>query len=284
VFSANLYDCRHADITDIDDIQNALQLFYTHQHLDWESLRDQIQSNSVALCFQNDQLTGILSISGNDIHNQWIKLFSVSDETKKHLVWRKLAAYQLSKRGKHAFYTVAFWDWYRDLVFNTSSFSLFDEIVTLEITGIQPRMLLKDSGQISVIHKEDIKEIFEIDQAAFRSPWKLDSHILQSAVDQSAIAIMIKEDQKPCGYLIADFDDFSAHLSRIAVDPGSTAKGYGTQLLNHLFSELLRKRIFKVTVNTQVGNNPSLALYRKFGFELTGDKLPVLKFAVDNNH
>ncbi len=282
VLSTNQYKCRLADITDIDDIKNALPLFYTHQHLDWETLRDQILSQAVVLCLRNEQLTGILSIAGNDPDNKWIKLFSVSDETKKHLMWRKLVEYHIFKGLSSPFYTVAFWDWYRDLVFNIPSFVLFDEIVTLEISDLQPRMLSKGAGGLSVIHEEDIIDVFEIDQAAFAPPWKLDFHTIQSAVRQSAITIMIKENQKPRGYLIADYDDFSAHLSRIAVDPAAQGKGYGAQLINQLFSELVRKRIFRTTVNTQIGNTPSLALYQKFGFTPTGEKLPVLKFTSES--
>jgi ribosomal protein S18 acetylase RimI-like enzyme len=51
-------------------------------------------------------------------------------------------------------------------------------------------------------------------------------------------------------------------------------------IVTDLIQRLEKKGVARLTVNTQSDNHASLALYRKIGFTLTGEKFPVFSFLV----
>lgn len=165
-----------------------------------------------------------------------------------------------------------------------SHFTLYDNIVTLDLSNIPVHQSNYAQNQIRIVTDDDFEIMMKIDQAAFSSPWQLDGSNLNSAISESIITYLISEGDQPVGYLLADCDDFSAHLSRIAVHPESTGKGFGSQLLNNFLQELEERHVYHATVNTQEHNSASMALYKKFGFQLTGDRIPVFRYdALDLN-
>ena len=280
MFFADTYTCRIGTVSDKEEILSGLNMFHTHQHLDWESLSNQIESQSVFLCYRNHQLSGILSLSGSLPDNHWVKIFAVRNETQKHIIWQKLLSFLFSSRKPHTFYTIAFWDWYKSLIRNLPEFTVFDQIITLEISGLQSPQSFVEENEIRVITQQDYLQITHIDQAAFTPPWQLDQNNLVSAINKSTISECILVENQPVGYLLADYDQFSAHLSRIAVHPDCAGQGLASQLINFFIRQLVSKHIYICTVNTQEKNTASLALYHKFGFQRNGDKIPVFRYNV----
>jgi ribosomal-protein-alanine N-acetyltransferase len=84
------------------------------------------------------------------------------------------------------------------------------------------------------------------------------------------------------GYLIADFENTTAHLSRIAIDPFYHNRGYATALLSDAIEKATRNRVNLMTVNTQESNSASLSFYRKFGFTPTNELIPVYQHSPCN--
>ncbi len=62
-----------------------------------------------------------------------------------------------------------------------------------------------------------------------------------------------------------------AHINRIAVHPDQQGHGIGTLLLRNALPTLWQYGAERVTLNTQTDNRYSQRLYRRFGFEPTGD-------------
>lgn len=269
------YICRLATNADRQEILSGLNLFCTHQHLDWETLSDQIESDSVFLCFRNTRLCGILSLTGSTTESQWIKIFAIRSESQKFLIWEKLFKFALSNGKTPTFYTIAFWDWYKKLIHDLPHYSAFDQIITLDASGIEQIRNVNQTNPIRKIMPVESQKAYDLDRVAFRPPWQLEQNNLASAIERSSISDCILFENQFAGYILADYDEFSAHLSRIAVHPNLSGQGLGSQLINHLFGKLLNKHVYVVTVNTQENNKASLALYHKFGFELTGEKIPV---------
>src|SRR6185295_4662645 len=67
-----------------------------------------------------------------------------------------------------------------------------------------------------------------------------------------------------------------AHLTRLAVHPAYQSRGIGTQLLHAAITDALANGVNMITLNTQEDNNRSRALYERFGFVYTQQRMPVL--------
>jgi ribosomal protein S18 acetylase RimI-like enzyme len=56
--------------------------------------------------------------------------------------------------------------------------------------------------------------------------------------------------------------------------------GVGRALLSDLFNRITQNGIARLSVNTQSDNATSLSLYKKMGFQRTGEEYPVYTFKV----
>ena len=273
-----------ADHSHYSEILDGLKTFYIHQHLDWENLSEQVESESVFLYYVNKELTGILSIAGFTPANQWVKVFAVRNDSQKRLIWNKLLPFALSHGKTYPFYTITFWDWYRKLIRELSGFRLYEQIVALEREEpIQLQsVVLSEGTRIRSVTDNDVEHINDIDQLTFDPPWQLGKTNLTAAITQSKIKKVICNDVRILGYLLADYDNFSAHLSRIAIHPEWTGRGLASHLMKTMLNKLHKQRVYTASVNTQESNSASIRLYRKFGFQPTGDKIPVYQYLQDN--
>lgn len=271
------YTVREANLSDHNTIVTSLNSALVHQHLDWETLQQQINSHSVFLCYRNDDLLGTLSLAGGDVNNQWVKLFSVINDSQSLLVWNKLLAYAFANGKNPPFYTIGIWDWYKRLINADKNFSLWDKVVVLEceLDTFSPGFNKKDSAIVKELNIADIPDIYHIDKKAFSTPWQLSENNLTIALQDSKIALQSQRNGKMVGYLLATYDAYTAHLSRIAVHPSFTHSGYGSLLMEQMLSFLRKESIHTITVNTQEGNSASLQLYKKYGFTLTDENIPV---------
>ena len=78
------------------------------------------------------------------------------------------------------------------------------------------------------------------------------------------------ENKKIAGVLAYRKRDDAIHICKLAVHPDCFRRSIGTQLLRHLFQIGNAK---KYTVSTGMDNAPAIALYKKEGFEKTGERL-----------
>jgi ribosomal protein S18 acetylase RimI-like enzyme len=65
------------------------------------------------------------------------------------------------------------------------------------------------------------------------------------------------------------------HLARLAVHPEFQRMGIAYSLVYDLLRQFDQQGFWRVTVNTQSDNQPSLSLYKQFGFKRTGEEIPV---------
>jgi ribosomal protein S18 acetylase RimI-like enzyme len=121
----------------------------------------------------------------------------------------------------------------------------------------------------------DLPTVAELDAHAFLPLWQNPLDALERALPQATVATVIEDERGLVGYQISTANPFGAHLARLAVRPDAQRKGLGSLIVTDLIQRLEHKGIARLTVNTQSDNYASLALYRKMGFVLTGEKFPV---------
>jgi ribosomal protein S18 acetylase RimI-like enzyme len=77
------------------------------------------------------------------------------------------------------------------------------------------------------------------------------------------------------GFQLSTASGSTAHLVRLTVSTEWHGQGIGSALLAHAITSYRANGLSQVTLNTQLDNIASQFLYRKFGFNATGQRLPV---------
>ena len=124
----------------------------------------------------------------------------------------------------------------------------------------------------------DREQVLEVDGRAFDAFWHIDDEGLDHAIratPQSRFRVA-EEDERIAGYAVTGRAGEQGYLQRLAVDPERHRRGWGTSLVADALRWLRRHGVTRTVVNTQIGNEPAVALYRATGFRLLPLGLTVL--------
>jgi ribosomal protein S18 acetylase RimI-like enzyme len=105
--------------------------------------------------------------------------------------------------------------------------------------------------------------------------------MLEIAFQQAAIATIAEDEEGIMGYQISTAGSSGGHLARLAVHPRVQGQGVGYALARDMLMQFYRRGAQKVSVNTQIDNEASLALYKKAGFRPTGEVHPIFEAYLD---
>ena len=114
--------------------------------------------------------------------------------------------------------------------------------------------------------KKDLEKVLEIERLSFSDPW--DHHGFKTTLKHT---FLVFEEQDILGFLVAVccYKNIRGTIMKIAVHPEQRRKGIGTALLNHCLEILREKEIIDVCLNVEMIRTPAIALYKKFGFQIT---------------
>ncbi|MGO9657782.1 MAG: GNAT family N-acetyltransferase [Acidimicrobiales bacterium] len=121
--------------------------------------------------------------------------------------------------------------------------------------------------------------LLKVDGAAFAPFWRLDRAGLREAVKatrQHHLRVALGDRRAVVGYAICGTSGNRGFVQRLAVSPATRGRGIGKALLLDGLHWLRAAGAHEIAVNTQVGNDPALALYRRVGFRDDPDGLAVL--------
>jgi len=79
------------------------------------------------------------------------------------------------------------------------------------------------------------------------------------------------------GHAFSDVYGGHGHLIRLVVHPAYQRLGIGEQLLVESLKYQIELGAYPLTLNTQVDNGASLALYRRYGFQAAGRHTRVMQ-------
>lgn len=138
--------------------------------------------------------------------------------------------------------------------------------------------------------RRDHDAVLAVDHAAFEPFWQIDEDGLAAALTATRAARLRVAspgddpdgDGGVVGYAVCGRTAGHGYVQRLAVHPDHQGQGIGAALLLDGLRWLSRWSAREVVVNTQVGNQRSLRLYRQLGFELQPDGLAVLRLDFGN--
>ncbi len=128
-------------------------------------------------------------------------------------------------------------------------------------------MNLQGEIKIRRMRKEDIPRASHIERLSFPNPWS--SNIFSVELEKKDFAFYyIMEYQ----HSLVAYGGYwkirnEAHLVTIAVHPSFRRKGLGGQLLQHLFGEIEKQSLDKITLEVRSSNSAAQKFYQEFGFK-----------------
>lgn len=125
--------------------------------------------------------------------------------------------------------------------------------------------------------------VLRVDAASFAPFWRLDRGGLNDALgatQQRRLRVVLGVRRKVVGYAICGASEGRGFVQRLAVLPEAQGHGTGKRLLLDGLHWLRGLNANHIVVNTQVGNEAALALYRNVGFQDDPAGLSVLSAAL----
>ncbi|MBO0728798.1 MAG: GNAT family N-acetyltransferase [Acidimicrobiaceae bacterium] len=124
-----------------------------------------------------------------------------------------------------------------------------------------------------------IDEVLAVDRAAFSGFWRFDEEGLRDALratPSTRFRVAAAPGSGVTGYAVCGRSGPRGFVQRLAVDPSAHRQGTGRRLLLDGLHWMRRHGVRRAVVNTQIGNDAALTLYRAVGFEDEAGGLSVL--------
>lgn len=127
---------------------------------------------------------------------------------------------------------------------------------------------MKRGGITKVVFMQvnDIKQVKQIEQECRLSAWSLEDYKKELNRNNS-VALVLKQNGKILGFLIARLIKPGAEIYNIAVKLEHQNQGLGQELLNRFLEICLRKSIKEIWLEVRESNKKAIEFYSRKGFE-----------------
>ena len=255
---------------------------YIHRHLDWKTPLDWIGRQPYLLLEEYGKIGAVLACPADPPGVAWIRLFVSSSALNLQTTWRMLWQNALDgwvyNPELPSIAAIPINSWFIELL-EGSDFHLVDRVVVLLWSkSAAPENPAKADVQIRAMQPEDLEVVEMVDNVAFGKIWQNSLASLRAGYKAAAIATVAFENQKIVGYQISTPTSSGGHLARLAVLPEYQGRGIGYALIKNMQESFTKRGVQSVTVNTQISNLSSLALYQKAGFQRSGEDYSVYQY------
>jgi ribosomal protein S18 acetylase RimI-like enzyme len=267
---------------------NRLADFYnqnilTHRHLDWITPLDWVGRQPYLMHQSGEKIQSVLCTTPENAGSAWIRVFAIQKSVSPEKHWQMLlprALQMLQENHVRRLAALALHPWFRSLLME-AGFANRQNVIVLEWQGTFPTPeSCNPEVQIRPLVFEDLPTVSQIDHLAFPSLWENSMLSLTKALKQTGVSSVATLNGEIVGYQISTTMTIYGHLARLAVHPEYQRMGIAYTLVYDLLKTLDQRGFWRVTVNTQSDNAPSLALYRRFGFTPTQEEIKVYERAL----
>ncbi len=123
---------------------------------------------------------------------------------------------------------------------------------------------------IAPMRGRDLPGVLRIEQAVYVLPWTRRLFVEELSLRTSRVYRVAWSGRRIVGFAGQMLIDDESHVNNIAVDPTWQGRGLGTAILLDLERTGLVNGARHLTLEVRVGNEPALALYRRFGLAPVG--------------
>lgn len=272
------------------DRQNLAHLIETetfvHRHLDWKPVLDWIGNGPFLLAEDEGEILGALAAPSDLPETAWVRLFLVRSDLEPNeiwaLLWEQTKELLQNKAHLQTVAVIPLHNWYQHILLK-SSFRIETQVIMLRWKGVfsqRDENIGKLDINIRPILMDDISAVRLVDSLAFEPIWQISEEMLRIAFNQAAYASLIEINNDIIAYQISTYSSSGAHIARLAVMPKYQRKNIGSELIQDVIQQFMKRGVRGITVNTQIDNASALSLYTKAGFKRTGEKYPVYKYLI----
>ncbi len=278
------------------DAQEILRLIngavYTHIHADWHAPGDwldtpgfvvsegEIPANSLTnFGRMKPELLACLAVGADPYPAAWVRVAAIrrrilAEETLAAMLERVLSFLQENGVTELGWLAVESWP---DKMLPLIGFRRQNWIITFVKQGLEMPEVRENGIQVRPVTAADMPALATLEAEAFEPLWRHSVVGLRLAHRQSVCFDVALIDGKIVGfqYSASNRQGTGAHLVRITVHPSVQGAGVGSVLMKAAVLKYRELGFNRVSLNTQLDNIPSHRLYEKFGFDRTGDQMPV---------
>lgn len=254
---------------------------WVHRHLDWRQPLDWIGYQPYLIAERDGQILAALACPPDPPEAAWMRLFAVSSDMTVAEAWEFLwpAAHEYLWGITVAAIPLQGW---LSQQLASAKFSHTHDVamLTWENQKLPPESMAPDCI-LRLMNFDDLVLVKDLDTKAFAPIWQQSMNMLEIAFQQAAVATIAEDEEGIIGYQISTAGSGGGHLARLAVHPRVQGEGVGYSIVRDMLVQFYRRGALKVTVNTQLDNEASLALYQKAGFSHTSEIYPVYEAYLD---
>ena len=124
--------------------------------------------------------------------------------------------------------------------------------------------------RLAPMRTRDLRGVLAIEESVYTRPWSHRLFADELSQRKSRIYRTAWVDRDIVGFAGLMLIEEDAHVNNIAVDPAWHGRGIATVLLLDLTRSAIGRGSRHLTLEVRVGNEPALALYRRFGMAPVG--------------
>ncbi len=120
---------------------------------------------------------------------------------------------------------------------------------------------------------QDVPAVSQIDRLSFTLPWP--EHSFQYEVSENRVArcfVAETEERRIAAMIVSWLIVDEMHIATIATHPDFRRQGIGQRLLKEALVDAQRAGAHLAFLEVRAGNEPAQAMYRKFGFQISGKR------------
>lgn len=273
---------RSARKEDQDSIEDFLErAAAVHRHLDWRTPLDWLGHKQFLIAEKDQKITSLLICTAEPNEVFWLRVFGSINFSSLKNNWQQLFNSFISQftnqRPQPVIASIAYFDWMKNLL-GDSQWKIHQRVIQLKWNDINLNKLDRywpDDLAIRPMESADMEKVNKIDRDCFKFFWQQSNDVIYRAYKQSSYTTVAIQNNKIVGFQISSSHKSIAHLTRLAVSPKFQGQYIGQALVQNMLKHFRRPWIQEITVNTQEDNLISLNLYKKMGFESTGDNFPI---------
>ncbi len=273
--SLGLRQLETADAVDLTRLLRATR--FSHLHVDWYSLSDWLEAGCVFGLDDGRRLLAFLAIGADPLPAAWIRGAAIAESLDplpalRHLLDAALPACRQRGATECAIMSVRQWP---NALLPALGFHPVTEVMTMTCELAGPPPASPRNVELRPAELRDLDALAAIEEAAFEPIWRYSARGLARAMAQTFSFDVAARNGQIAGYQCSTASYQGAHLARMTVHPRWQRQGIGTALLLHALHGYRHGALQHLSLNTQVDNQASQRLYRRHGFQPTGDVLPV---------
>jgi ribosomal protein S18 acetylase RimI-like enzyme len=251
-----------------------------HRHLDWFGTLDWLGTQPFLIERINQSINAFLCATPQNEEVAWVRAYGVKKDIEPAHPWQRLLSVgdkYLQERQIKRLAALALHPWFKDLLID-AGFQNLQNIVVLEWQNEFPQVKIENPEiMIRNMEIDDLPMVENIDRNAFNPLWQNSLAELTKAYHQTGISTVAIKNESIVGYQISTSMTIFGHLARLAVLPAFQRQGIAFTLVYDLLKQFKNRGFWRVTVNTQSNNIPSLRLYEIFNFSRTKEEIPVFE-------